>query len=188
MPVPAEPHSHSNTNLAQSSTSNFPVTSHQTSFNSAMTTSTTTTMSTIAPAPNIASDSVVGFLQQYTATAGIDMQHSYQALRLPLSVGTAAPRYLYAAHPRTGQLVVVSSLGDLNAVSSLQQQPAPNQSQQQHVQLLQMSAFQCQQQQAKGKWKSPIQTAKSPLHTTEKQNTETTISFKEVSESLYFFF
>lgn len=49
------------------------------------------------------------------------MQHPFQALRLPVSMATSTPRYLYASHPRTGQLVLLSPVSDLNAISSLQQ-------------------------------------------------------------------
>lgn len=65
-----------------------------------------------------------------------EVQTTLPALRLPLNLTAAAggtpptPRYIYATNPRTGQLLILSSVGELSGAQALQQQQLQLQQQQ----------------------------------------------------------
>ena len=67
-----------------------------------------------------------------------EVQTALPALRLPLNLAAAAttggaphtPRYIYATNPRTGQLLILSSVGELGGAQALQQQQLQLQQQQ----------------------------------------------------------
>ncbi|KAK7099371.1 hypothetical protein V1264_003518 [Littorina saxatilis] len=144
--------------------------SFQTCNATSATTTNTTNSTNGAPitTPITTADPLLSFLQQYSA-GSTDTPAPLPAIHLPLNLASTCgpphtPRYIYATNPRTGQLLVLSSVGDLTGPQALQH----------HHQLqLQQQVMQAQQQQTniqeKGTWKKP-------LGDNQQQNTLPTVS------------
>ncbi|KAK7465086.1 hypothetical protein BaRGS_00037744 [Batillaria attramentaria] len=139
---------------------------------------TTTSTPAVSVAATASGDPLLGFLQQFAGSTP-------DVLRLPVNMSAAAPRFLYAPHARSGQLLLVSPVGDISSIQQSghqtthqlpQQQPLIQQQQQQHLQYLQLQPQPLtHQQQPPPPQPTTAQQnqCKSPLKTNQQQNTVT---------------